>query len=112
MKSAIVIFIGVFLTFAFAWVGLVLAPSAQLQGLQPQPVEGTSDVSPRPYSGIELRGRQVYMANGCVYCHTQQIRGGAYLADGNRGWGRRSHPRDYVHDYPVLFGTMRTGQTS
>ena len=36
-------------------------------GARPPPLPGL-----RPYSSAELRGREVYIANGCVYCHTQQ----------------------------------------
>ncbi len=103
MNKGILLFLGVFLTFASAWLGLVFAPAAQLADLKPM-------ANPRPYTELEWQGRQVYMAEGCVYCHTQQVRGGTYLSDIQRDMGpRRSHPQDYVHDSPVLLGTMRTG---
>jgi cytochrome c oxidase cbb3-type subunit 2 len=104
------LFLGAFLTFAFAWMGLVFFPTHQLGHLKPQVVEGSTDVNPRPYSGLESRGRQVYIANGCIYCHSQQLRGGDWNADLNRGWGpRRSVPQDYINDDPVMLGSMRTG---
>lgn len=110
MNYGPLIFLGAFLTFASAWIALVFMPNQQLKDIQPQMVEGTTQTNPRPYSGIELIGRQVYQAEGCVYCHTQQVRGGDYLNDIERGWGpRRSVPQDYIYDYPVLLGTMRTG---
>ena len=104
------LFLGVFLTFASAWIGLVLLPNEQLKGLEPQKDEITGAQNPSPYSGEALEGRRVYIANGCVYCHSQQVRGGHWNADLNRGWGmRRSHPRDYIYDFPHLLGTARTG---
>lgn len=109
MNYASTLFIGVFLTFAGAWLGLVFFPNQQLKNLQPYVDETTSQTFPRPYTGVELQGRAVYIAEGCVYCHSQQVRGGDYVADTLRGWGRRSVPRDYIYDNPVLLGTMRTG---
>jgi cytochrome c oxidase cbb3-type subunit 2 len=56
-----------------------------------------------------LRGREVYIANGCIYCHSQQPRDAAFAPDAKRGWGRVSVPGDYYYDHPHLLGTMRTG---
>lgn len=110
MNVAVKLFAGVFFTFAFAWVGLVLLPHDQLKDLQSRRDDITGALHPAPYSGLALRGRQVYIENGCTYCHSQQVRGGFYNADLERGWGmRRSHPRDYIYDEPQLLGTMRTG---
>jgi cytochrome c oxidase cbb3-type subunit 2 len=63
----------------------------------------------KPYTDAQLRGREVYVANGCVYCHTQQPRDRALAPDHERGWGRASVPGDYVYDKPHLLGSMRTG---
>lgn len=62
-----------------------------------------------PYTELELKGRQTYIENGCVYCHSQQVRDPVAGADKHFGWGRPSHPSDYIHDKPHLLGTMRTG---
>lgn len=62
-----------------------------------------------PYSESELRGRQVYIENGCIYCHSQQVRDPSAGADKYFGWGRASLPSDYIYDKPHLLGTMRTG---
>ncbi|MDJ0973311.1 MAG: cbb3-type cytochrome c oxidase subunit II [Planctomycetota bacterium] len=110
MNTAAWIFFGVFVTFASAWLGIVILPQAQLSDLTPQQDEISGALNPPPYSGEALRGREVYIANGCMYCHSQQVRGGDWNADLERGWGgRRSHPLDYIHDAPQLLGTMRTG---
>jgi len=110
MNTGIRIFIVVFITFASSWLGLVFFPHLQLRGLTSQKDEVTGVLHPAPYSGEALRGRRVYIENGCTYCHTQQVRGGFYNADLERGWGmRRSHPKDYIYDEPQLLGTMRTG---
>ncbi len=64
---------------------------------------------PAPYTESQAAGRAVYIANGCIYCHSQQPRDPSIAPDQQRGWGRPSVPADYVHDQPHLLGTMRTG---
>jgi cytochrome c oxidase cbb3-type subunit 2 len=110
MNHGPLIFLGAFLVFASAWIGLVFMPNHQLKDLQATQVDASSITHPAPYTGQQLTGRKVYQSEGCVYCHTQQVRGGDYNNDIDRGWGsRRSNPQDYIYDYPVLLGTMRTG---
>jgi cytochrome c oxidase cbb3-type subunit II len=55
-------------------------------------------------------GREIYVKNGCVYCHSQQVRDPAFTTDVERGWGDRATvPADYVLDSPHTLGTSRTG---
>lgn len=104
------LFVGVFLTFASSWLALVFFPKVQMDQVQAQVDEVSGEVAPQPYSGQALAGRAIYIREGCIYCHSQQVRHGDYNADLLRGWGSRpSHPRDYLYDYPQLLGTMRTG---
>ncbi|MFT5534880.1 MAG: cytochrome c oxidase cbb3-type subunit 2 [Burkholderiaceae bacterium] len=63
----------------------------------------------KPYTDQQLLGRQTYIANGCVYCHSQQPRDIKQAPDATRGWGRASVAADYAYDTPHLLGTMRTG---
>ncbi|HEY9102843.1 cbb3-type cytochrome c oxidase subunit II [Chitinimonas sp.] len=63
----------------------------------------------RPYTDQQLRGRQVYIENGCIACHSQQPRTRAQAPDFERGWGRAPVAADYYYDKPILLGTMRTG---
>ena len=110
MNFGPLLFLGIFLAFASAWVGLVFVPTMTLSNVKATVQEGSTIANPRPYTGDEQLGRGIYQREGCVYCHTQQVRGGRYNTDLLRGWGsRRSHPQDYIYDYPVLLGTMRTG---
>jgi cytochrome c oxidase cbb3-type subunit 2 len=122
MDRGMVIFVGALLTFSSSWLGLILYPYWQLQGEQPYTdPQGQADEYPRPLAGKALAGRQVYVANGCMYCHSQQLRSerfGNWWEDGQmktgadikRGWGtRRTVSRDYIYDQPALLGTMRTG---
>jgi len=63
----------------------------------------------KPYTAQQLRGRAIYVANGCIYCHSQQPRDPAQAPDESRGWGRPSVAADYAYDKPHLLGTSRTG---
>jgi cytochrome c oxidase cbb3-type subunit 2 len=110
MKGIVPLFLGIFGTFAFSWVGLTLIPNYQIGHLDPQVDEEGNDPYPAPKSGMADRGRKIYAANGCVYCHSQQVRADYAASDIERKWGvRRSAPRDYLFDRPVLLGKMRVG---
>src|SRR4051812_9849073 len=110
MKGLAPLFLGLFGTFMFSWIGLTVIPNVQIGALDPQTDEEGTDIYPMPPSGMVQRGRQVYNANGCVYCHSQWVRADYAAADLERKWGeRRSAPRDYIFDRPVLLGKMRTG---
>ena len=111
MKGLAPLFLGIFGTFAFSWVGLTVIPNWQIGHLNPQADEEGTDIYPQPQSGMFERGAHVYAANGCNYCHSQQVRAGYAGADIERGWGnRRSAPRDYVFERPVFLAKMRMGQ--
>jgi cbb3-type cytochrome oxidase cytochrome c subunit len=111
MKGLAPLFIGIFGTFAFSWVGLTVIPTWQIGHLNPESDEEGTDIYPRPQSGMFVRGAHVYAANGCVYCHSQQVRADYIADDIERKWGnRRSAPRDYIFERPVFLGKMRMGQ--
>ena len=93
---------GAMVTLALAISALVVLPYVQLSDVQPP--AGLED-----YTSVEKRGRAQYIANGCVYCHTQQPRARAQAPDAERGWGRAPVAGDYFYDKPHLMGTMRTG---
>lgn len=93
---------GAMVTLALATATLVVVPYVQLSSVQP--ADGL-----KPYTSGELRGRDQYIKNGCVYCHTQQPRAQAQAPDFKRGWGRAPVAADYFYDEPHLLGTMRTG---
>lgn len=66
-----------------------------------QPVEGL-----KPYSALELSGRDIYIREGCVCCHSQMIR--PFRAETER-YGHYSVAGEYVYDRPFLWGSKRTG---
>jgi len=111
MKGLAPLFLGIFGTFAFSWLGLTVVPNWQIGHLNPQSDEEGTDIYPQPQSGMFERGAHVYAANGCIYCHSQQVRADYAAADIERKWGnRRSAPRDYIFEQPVSLGKMRMGQ--
>src|SRR5882757_10256966 len=111
MKGLAPLFLGIFGTFAFSWIGLTVIPTWQIGHLNPESDEEGTDIYPRPQSGMFTRGEHVYAANGCVYCHSQQVRADYIANDIERKWGnRRSAPRDYIFERPVFLGKMRMGQ--
>ena len=111
MKGLAPLFLGIFGTFAFSWVGLTVIPNWQIGHLDPQMEEDGTDVYPQPQSGMVERGARVYAANGCIYCHSQQVRADYTADDIERKWGdRRSAPRDYIFERPIFLGKMRMGQ--
>jgi cytochrome c oxidase cbb3-type subunit 2 len=59
----------------------------------------------RPRTSLEEEGRNIYIANGCSYCHTQFVRN----IDWDLGAERIAQSGDYVKDQPHLLGTERTG---
>jgi cytochrome c oxidase cbb3-type subunit II len=59
----------------------------------------------RPRTPLEEAGRQVYLQNGCSYCHSQYLR----ALDWDSGEGRIAQAGDYIHDRPHQLGSARTG---
>lgn len=94
---------GAVVILAFATLMLVILPAWQIRTLEPS-------AGLKPYTAEEYKGRESYIANGCMYCHSQQPRSvGQTSADLAKGWGRASTPADYAFDRPHQLGTMRTG---
>jgi cytochrome c oxidase cbb3-type subunit 2 len=102
MNKYRVIFLGALGTVVFAFVVLVFLPHLQLRSVR-------APAALAAYTDSELAGRRSYIALGCVYCHSQQVRAPSFGSDQARGWGRASYPEDYAYDFPHLLGTMRTG---
>ncbi|MCC4117636.1 cbb3-type cytochrome c oxidase subunit II [Aromatoleum toluclasticum] len=102
MENEIKLISGAMVTLAIATASLVVLPYLQLRHEPPTP-------GLKPYTEVQLRGRQEYIRQGCVYCHSQQPRDPSQAPDDKRGWGRPSVAGDYYYDRPHLLGTMRTG---
>lgn len=60
----------------------------------------------KPYTPLELEGRDLYIREGCVSCHSQLIR--PFRSEVER-YGDYSKSGEYVYDHPFLWGSKRTG---
>ncbi len=60
----------------------------------------------RPYSPLELAGRDIYVREGCYTCHSQQIRA---LKDEVERYGHYSLAAESMHDRPFQWGSKRNG---
>jgi cytochrome c oxidase cbb3-type subunit II len=74
MKNGFAIFFAVLLTLGVSWIGFVVAPTLQLGQAKLTQVLVTGDIWPQQRTGEATLGLQIYRANGCVACHTMQIR--------------------------------------
>ena len=102
MDNEVKLAAGAVTALGIATAALVVMPYIQVRDIKPP--KGL-----KPYTSAQQRGRDVYVANGCLYCHSQQPRDRNLGPDLARGWGRASVPADYVYDKPHLLGSMRTG---
>jgi cytochrome c oxidase cbb3-type subunit 2 len=66
-----------------------------------QPVEGL-----KPYTALEMEGRDIYVREGCYVCHSQMIR--PFRAETER-YGHYSVAGEFVYDHPFQWGSKRTG---
>lgn len=62
--------------------------------------------SVKPYTPLELHGRDLYIREGCVNCHSQMIR--PFRSETER-YGEYSKAGEFVYDHPFLWGSKRTG---
>jgi len=62
--------------------------------------------SVKPYSPLELQGRDIYIREGCNVCHSQLVR--PFRSETER-YGEYSKAGEYVYDHPFLWGSKRTG---
>jgi cytochrome c oxidase cbb3-type subunit 2 len=84
-----------------AFGGLVEIVPLFFQHSTTQPVEGL-----KPYTALQLAGRDVYVREGCYLCHSQMIR--PFRAERLR-YGPRSEAGEFVYDHPFQWGSKRTG---
>jgi len=62
--------------------------------------------SVKPYTPLELQGRDIYVREGCYVCHSQMIR--PFRSETER-YGEYSKAGEFVYDKPFLWGSKRTG---
>ena len=81
--------------------GLVEIVPLMFQTQTTQPVEGL-----KPYTALELEGRDIYVREGCYNCHSQMVRP---LPAETERYGHYSVAGEAVYDHPFQFGSKRTG---
>lgn len=89
--------------FLFAFIGLGLTPWFNIN----HELKGHKTTEHVPLlTPLQLKGRQIYIANGCYYCHSQFVRP---VADDPLRFGAVSKAWEYKHQYPNLLSTRRKG---
>ncbi len=83
------------------WGGLAQIVPLFFQHSTTTPVDGL-----KPYTALQLEGRDIYIREGCVGCHSQMIR--PFRAETER-YGHYSVAGEFVYDRPFLWGSKRTG---
>jgi cytochrome c oxidase cbb3-type subunit 2 len=86
------------LVYACLAVLMGVLPGIELSRIPPGP-------GVEPLTELQAEGREVYVANGCSYCHTQQVR----PLPQDKIFGRPSAPGDFAYQTPELLGSARTG---
>jgi cytochrome c oxidase cbb3-type subunit 2 len=98
-KSSILLLIGILVVVAIG--GIVeIAPLYWLNST----IEKVQGV--RPYTPLELAGRDIYIREGCYVCHSQMIRS---LRDEVERYGHYSLAAESMYDHPFQWGSKRTG---
>src|SRR5271167_1930008 len=98
-RNSILLLIGILIVIAFG--GLVeVVPLFYLRS--------TIETAPgmRPYTPLELAGRNIYVREGCYLCHSQMIRA---LRDEVERYGHYSLAAESMYDHPFQWGSKRTG---
>ncbi len=89
--------VGVFVVIAYAGIIEILPNFAE----RARPVKGL-----KPYTVLELAGKEVYKKDNCIACHSQLIR--PFKSETDR-YGQYSLSGEYAYDRPFLWGSKRTG---
>ena len=93
--------LALFMILAVSIGGLTQIVPLFFQDVVNEPVEGM-----KPYTALQLEGRDLYIREGCVGCHSQMIR--PFRAETER-YGHYSVAGESVYDHPFLWGSKRTG---
>ena len=93
--------LAIFIVIAISWGGLAQITPLLFSAETTQPVQGL-----KPYTALEMEGRDVYIREGCNSCHSQMIR--PFRAETER-YGHYSVAGESVWEHPFLWGSKRTG---
>ncbi|RXS44429.1 cytochrome-c oxidase, cbb3-type subunit II [Idiomarina sp. 29L] len=93
--------LSIFMIIAVSIGGLVEITPLLFQNQTNEPIKGL-----KPYTALELEGRDIYIREGCNNCHSQMIR--PFRAETER-YGHYSLAGEHVWEFPHLWGSKRTG---
>ena len=93
--------LALFMVIAVSIGGLVQIVPLFFQDMVNEPVDGL-----KPYTALQLEGRDIYIREGCVQCHSQMIR--PFRAETER-YGHYSVAGESVYEHPFFWGSKRTG---
>ncbi len=99
-ETSVVLLI-VFALLVVIWGGLAQIVPLFFQKSTTEPVAGL-----KPYTPLQLAGRDLYIREGCVGCHSQMVR--PFRAETER-YGHYSVAGEFIYDRPFLWGSKRTG---
>ena len=91
----------IFITVILILIGTIATTFLPLFLKKPAKVEGI-----KPYTPIQLEGRDIYIREGCNNCHTQTVRP---LKAETLRYGEPSKAEEFIYDRPFLWGSKRTG---
>jgi cytochrome c oxidase cbb3-type subunit II len=102
---------GIFGSLAVSVFAMVLVPQAQIGSLSAQATRDDEGKITSVYPTDSVKyGAKVYASEGCIVCHSQQVRDTQNGEDQPRGWGeRRTVARDYIFDETPFLGSSRLG---
>ena len=98
-KNSMVLLVGILIVVSIG--GLIEIAPLFFLGSTIEKVQGM-----RPYSPLELAGRDIYIREGCYNCHSQMIRA---LRDEVERYGHYSLAAESMYDHPFQWGSKRTG---
>ncbi|MGH7992469.1 MAG: cbb3-type cytochrome c oxidase subunit II [Limisphaerales bacterium] len=81
MKNGFLVFLASFVVLGGSWCGFVLAPVLQLGGGKQTTILNSTGLYPLDRPGMANQGLQVYRANGCAACHTEQVQQSGVACD-------------------------------
>jgi len=111
MSRSTPLVVGIFASLAVSVFAMVLVPQAQIGGLQAQVDRDEEGKMIDVYPALSGEyGARIYAREGCITCHTQQVRDTQNGQDQDRGWGaRRTVARDFIYTAQPFLGTSRLG---
>lgn len=110
MNRVPILFLAIFAAVTLSFWGVVVMPQLEVGNAGVLTTMDTGVTYPLARNGHAAQGAEVYRANGCAECHTQQVRPKGMGTDYERGWGkRRTIAEDYLLEDSVQIGGLRLG---